>query len=63
MTIFYPCPKCGEETACTVHLRLCDSGLPSECSHCGNVFDINDEQAVMERAEEKAREPLPDDVI
>lgn len=63
MTIFYPCTKCGEETCCDVRLRQSDSGLPDACAHCGAAFDMNDEAAVIDRAEEKAREPQPDDVI
>lgn len=63
MTIFYACTFCGEETACDVRLRYQDSGLPAVCPHCEKEFTDNDNDRVLERAEEKAREPLPDDVI
>lgn len=62
MTIFYPCPKCLEETVCDVRLRPADSGLPDACAHCGQPFDMNDEAAVIDRAEEQALPPHPDEV-
>lgn len=60
MTVYYKCPKCGEEIEVSV-LRG-DDDLPEDCPHCKAPLPEDANAAVMDRADEIAREPLDDDV-
>lgn len=59
MTIYYKCPACAEEIEVAV-LRG-DNDLPEVCPHCAKPLPEDAHAAVMEAADEQAREPLDDD--